>query len=240
MANQVVYGIVKDRAQAERLIQVLLNENVVNKDISVLYSDQKSSSSSSFQTGSSSMDTGRNWRNENRVTEDRLSDFPAGASFDERERLRREREAASDYETTDESSHSGLGHEKHTKAPEGATTGVTTGGIIGGVLGLLAGIGALAIPGLGPFIAAGPIMATLSGMGAGGTIGGLIGALVGSGIPEYEAKVYENRLREGGILIAVRTNSDDFASRLKEIFRNNGAEDVSISSEAWTSKNYNK
>src|ERR1700678_3687640 len=102
-------------------------------------------------------------------------------------------------------------HEKNTKAPEGATTGVTTGGIIGGALGLLAGIGALAIPGLGPFIAAGPLMGALSGLGAGGAIGGIIGALVGSGIPEYEAKRFQDRLKEGGILISVLVNSDDFA-----------------------------
>jgi len=90
-------------------------------------------------------------------------------------------------------------HHKDTKAPEGATTGVTAGGVIGGTLGLLAGIGALAIPGLGPFIAAGPIMAGLAGLGVGGTVGGLIGALVGMGIPEYEAKRYEGRIKEGGI-----------------------------------------
>src|SRR6187401_1521187 len=94
-------------------------------------------------------------------------------------------------------------HEKDTKAPEGATTGATTGAVVGGVLGWLAGIGALAIPGLGPFIAAGPIMAALAGLGVGGAIGGLIGALVGLGIPEYEAKRYEGRIRAGGVLASV-------------------------------------
>src|SRR5579864_1483900 len=89
-------------------------------------------------------------------------------------------------------------HEKNTKAPEGTTAGVTTGGAVGGALGLLAGIGALAIPGLGPFIAAGPIMGALAGLGVGGAVGGLIGALVGMGIPEYEAKRYEGRIKEGG------------------------------------------
>src|SRR5436305_13349553 len=90
-------------------------------------------------------------------------------------------------------------HEKATKAPEGTTTGAATGGVVGGTLGLLAGIGALAIPGLGPFIAAGPIMGTLAGLGVGGAVGGLVGALVGMGVPEYEAKRYEGRIKEGGV-----------------------------------------
>jgi len=92
-------------------------------------------------------------------------------------------------------------HEKNTKAPEGTTTGATTGGVLGGTLGLLAGIGSLAIPGVGPFIAAGPIMGALAGVGVGGAVGGLIGALVGMGIPEYEAKRYEGRVKEGGVLL---------------------------------------
>jgi hypothetical protein len=100
-------------------------------------------------------------------------------------------------------------HEKNTKAPEGTTTGVTTGGVVGGTLGLLAGIGALAIPGLGPFIAAGPIMAALAGLGVGGAVGGLIGALVGMGIPEYEAKRYEGRVKDGGVLLSVHCDTSD-------------------------------
>jgi len=132
-----------------------------------------------------------------------------------------------------------LGVEKHTKAPEGATTGMTAGGIIGGALGLLAGIGALAIPGVGPFIAAGPLLATLSGLGAGGALGGLLGALVGFGIPEYEAERYNKRINEGGILIAVQANSEASA-RIKEILIQNGAEDVNISSNTATTKSYNK
>ncbi|MCE2983069.1 MAG: DUF3341 domain-containing protein, partial [Parachlamydia sp.] len=126
----------------------------------------------------------------------------------------------------------GLGHEKNTKAPEGAATGATAGGLIGGTLGLLAGIGALAIPGLGPFIAAGPIMGALSGIGAGGALGGIIGALAGAGIPEYEAKRYENRLKEGGVLVSVRAINDDRAKHAKELLQANGAQDVTISSEA--------
>src|SRR2546428_5499765 len=107
--------------------------------------------------------------------------------------------------------------EKNTKAPEGVTTGATTGGAIGGTLGLLAGIGALAIPGLGPFIAAGPIMGALGGMGAGGAIGGIAGALIGMGIPEYEAKRFEGRIKEGGVLMSVHCDSDEWVKHAKEI-----------------------
>jgi len=108
-------------------------------------------------------------------------------------------------------------HEKHTKAPEGATTGATAGGVLGGTLGLLAGIGALAIPGLGPFIAAGPIMATLAGVGAGGAVGGVVGALVGMGLPEYEAKRYEGRIKNGGILLSVHCDESNWTKKAKEI-----------------------
>ena len=123
-------------------------------------------------------------------------------------------------------------HEKETKAPEGTTTGVITGGAIGGTLGLLAGIGALAIPGLGPFIAAGPIMGTLAGLGSGGAIGGIIGALIGMGIPEYEAKRYEGRVKEGGILVSVHCDNSEWVSRAKDVLRQTGAEDVSSAGEA--------
>jgi len=122
-------------------------------------------------------------------------------------------------------------HEKGTKAPEGAVTGASAGGVIGGVLGWLAGIGALAIPGLGPFIAAGPIMAALSGVGVGAAAGGLVGALVGMGIPEYEAKRYEAQLREGRILLSVHCSDSDQVKRVKDIFKNDGAEDISSAGE---------
>src|ERR1700681_4637665 len=122
-------------------------------------------------------------------------------------------------------------HEKHTKAPEGTTTGVAAGGTIGGALGLLAGIGALAIPGVGPLIAAGPIMGALAGLGVGGTVGGLVGALVGMGIPEYEAKRYEGRLKEGGVLLSVHCDSSEEVSRAKEILKSTGADDVASSGE---------
>src|ERR1700732_4939393 len=122
--------------------------------------------------------------------------------------------------------------EKATKAPEGATTGGGTGAVLGGALGLLAGIGALAIPGVGPLIAAGPIMAALAGMGVGGAIGGITGALIGMGIPEYEAKRYEGRIQKGGILLSVHCDTSDQVKRGKEILKNTGADDISSTSEA--------
>jgi hypothetical protein len=123
-------------------------------------------------------------------------------------------------------------HKKDTKAPEGTTTGVTAGGVVGGTLGLLAGIGALAIPGVGPFIAAGPIMGALAGLGVGGAVGGLIGALVGMGIPEYEAKRYEGRVKEGGVLLSVHCDTANEITRAKELLKNTGAEDISSTGES--------
>jgi hypothetical protein len=121
--------------------------------------------------------------------------------------------------------------EKNTKAPEGTTTGVTTGGIIGGTLGILAGIGTLAIPGVGPLIAAGPIMAGLAGLGIGGAVGGVVGALVGMGIPEYEAKRYEGRVKNGGVLLSAHCDTSDEVSRAKEVLKATGAEDISSAGE---------
>lgn len=125
-----------------------------------------------------------------------------------------------------------LGIEKATKVPEGAAAGATSGAVLGGVLGWLVGIGALAIPGVGPFIAAGPIMAALAGAGAAGVAGGLAGALVGMGFPEYEAKRYEGRVKRGGILLSVHSDSSDWTKRAEEILKRTGAEDVSSLSEA--------
>jgi len=122
-------------------------------------------------------------------------------------------------------------HEKGTKAPEGAVTGATTGGVLGGALGWLAGIGALAIPGVGPFIAAGPIMAALSGAAIGATAGGITGALIGMGIPEYEAKRYEGKVREGRILLSVHSEDADQTRQAKEIFEHQGAEDIATAGE---------
>src|SRR3954462_9639318 len=122
-------------------------------------------------------------------------------------------------------------HEKNTKAPEGTATGATSGAVVGGALGWLAGIGALAIPGVGPFIAAGPIMGALAGVGAGGAVGGLIGALVGMGIPEYEAKRYEGQVKDGGILLSVHCDDSDWVGRAKRILEQTGAHDISSAGE---------
>jgi len=131
-----------------------------------------------------------------------------------------------------------LAHEKRTKAPEGATAGAGTGVVLGGALGWLVGIGALAIPGLGPFIAAGPIMAALAGAGVAGAVGGVVGSLVGMGIPEYEAKRYEGRVKQGGILLSVHCDNSEWTKRAKDILEATGAEDVSSTGEA--SADYSK
>lgn len=123
-------------------------------------------------------------------------------------------------------------HEKETKAPEGTAVGATTGGVIGGTLGVLAGIGALAIPGIGPLIAAGPIVAGLAGLGAGGAVGGFVGALIGMGIPEYEAKRYEGRVKGGGILLSVHCDSSGQVAKAKDLLKGTGADDIASTSES--------
>lgn len=123
-------------------------------------------------------------------------------------------------------------HEKHTKAPEAATVGAVAGGVAGGTLGLLIGLGTLAVPGLGPFIAAGPIMGALAGIGAGGTVAGIIGALVGMGIPEYEAKRYEGMIKEGRILLSVHCDNSDWTRRAKDLLEKTGGQNISSTSEA--------
>jgi hypothetical protein len=125
-----------------------------------------------------------------------------------------------------------IGTQKATKAPEGAATGAGSGAVLGGALGLLAGIGALAIPGVGPFIAAGPIMAALAGVGVGGAVGGFTGALIGLGIPEYEAKRYEGRIQKGGILLSVHCDTSEEIKRAKEVMKSTGAEDISSTGES--------
>lgn len=122
-------------------------------------------------------------------------------------------------------------HEKSTKAPEGATTGVVTGAALGGAMGWLAGVGLLTIPGIGPFVAAGPIIAALSGGAIGGAVGGVTGALIGFGIPEYEAKRYEAMVKDGGMLLSAHADDGDWVSIAKEIFKDAGARDISVSRE---------
>jgi tetrahydromethanopterin S-methyltransferase subunit C len=138
--------------------------------------------------------------------------------------------------TPDTSSTRDFAHHKDTKAPEGTTAGVTAGGAIGGTLGVLAGIGALAIPGVGPFIAAGPIMAGLAGLGIGGAVGGLVGALVGMGIPEYEAKRYEGRVKDGGTLLSAHCDTSEQVSRAKDMLKSTGATDISSTGESTAAK----
>lgn len=132
----------------------------------------------------------------------------------------------------DKSSTKDFAHEKHTKAPEGATIGGGTGIGVGAVLGWLAGIGSLAIPGAGPFIAAGPIMGALSGAAVGAAAGGLTGALIGLGIPEYEAKRYEGKIKGGNVLISVHTENSDELERAENIFEKAHAEDISSTTES--------
>jgi len=132
----------------------------------------------------------------------------------------------------DTSSTGDFGHVKSSKASEGVTAGVTPGGVAGGALGLLAGSGALAIPGVGPFIAAGPIMAALSGAALGATTGGIVGGLIGLGIPEIEAKRYDEKLRKGNYLVSAHGNTSEQLDRAEEIFEAEGAEDISTVREA--------
>lgn len=123
-------------------------------------------------------------------------------------------------------------HEQNTKAPEGAVAGASVGGVIGGTLGVLAGIGLLAIPGLGPFVAAGPLMAGLSGIAAGAAVGGLTGALVGMGIPEIEAKRYEGKVKDGNILLSVHADTSEQTKTAEQIFKAGGATDICSAAEA--------
>ena len=125
-----------------------------------------------------------------------------------------------------------IGTEAHSKAPEGAATGAASGAVVGGVLGWLAGIGALAIPGIGPLIAAGPIVGMLAGAGAAGAAGGIVGGLVGAGLPEYEAKRYQGRIKDGGILLSVHSDDSEWTDRAKKILEITGAEDIHATSEA--------
>jgi hypothetical protein len=129
-------------------------------------------------------------------------------------------------------------HEKDTKAPEGATTGATSGALLGGGLGWLVGIGALAIPGIGPFVAAGPIMAALAGAGVGGAVGGLTGALIGMGIPEYEAKRFEGIVKDGGILLSVHVDDSDWQKKAKELLERAGAKDIAAAGEESSDSNH--
>lgn len=168
--NTVVYGMFPHRGAAEGAVQMLQDRGFRNTDVSVLFSDNRSSKE--FAT------------------------------------------------------------EKGTKAPEGTSIGATSGVVIGGTLGWLAGIGALAIPAVGPLIAAGPIMGLLAGAGIGGTVGGITGALIGMGMPEFEAKRYEGIIKEGGVLLSVHCDSSEWVGKAKELLKDAGARDISTAGEA--------
>ena len=144
----------------------------------------------------------------------------AGFSSDDVSVLMADKEGSKDFAS-----------EKNTKAPEGTTAGVLGGGTVGGTLGLLAGLGALAIPGVGPLIAAGPIMGALAGLGIGSAVGGLVGALIGMGIPEYEAKRYEGRVNDGGILVSVHCENSEEIGRAKDVLKAAKGEDIASSGE---------
>lgn len=141
---------------------------------------------------------------------------------------------------SDTNSSKEFAHEKQTKAPEGAATGASTGAVLGGALGWLAGIGALAIPGVGPFVAAGPIMAALAGAGVGGAVGGISGALIGLGIPEYEAKRYEGFVKNGGILLSVHSDNSEWTKKAKVILEHTGAKDISSTGEASSDQKFDR
>lgn len=168
MNHKSIYAIATSEAQANRILDNLLDSGFSNNDISVLFPDK-------------------------------------------------------------ESTHQ-FAHEKNTKAPEGAAVGASAGGVVGGTIGLLAGIGALAIPGVGPLIAAGPLLAALTGLGVGAAAGGITGGLIGLGIPELEAKRYENRIAEGNLLISIHAVDGDQVDRSKKILTDGGAEDISVAS----------
>lgn len=201
--KKAVFALVSTEQQADRIVDRLLSAGFSNRDISVLCPDNKRGTTTSTREY---------------MEEDVEFVNPDSPSF------RKE----TSYKTKGtEYSKGKLSTEKRTKAPEGGVTGATTGGILGGSLGLLAGIGALAIPGVGPFIAAGPLMAALGGSAVGGSLGLLIGALVGAGIPEYEVKKYEAGLKAGNILISVHTENETEIKKATDIFKKEGAKDIS-------------
>ncbi len=200
---KTIFGLVANKSQANSIITELLSAGIDRNDISYLLPNKNST-----------------WTERENMSKAEYKAY----SKDESDAYFKD-----DHEDDREDV---LATRNTTKAPEGAATGGTIGGIIGGSLGLLAGIGALAIPGMGPFIAAGPIIAALSGSGVGGSLGLLIGSLVGAGIPEYEAKKYEAGLKDGNILISITARSNELADRAYDIMNKGGAKDLSRSSES--------
>lgn len=215
MYKKSIFGLADNETHANRVVEKLSQANFT--DISVLYADRKDGEDFEYESvGSTSMR-----RTEREFTDGEFTETRRDTSYQPRESTKK---------TT--SSRTGkLGHEKHTKAPEGGVTGAVTGGLVGGALGLLTGIGALAIPGLGPFIAAGPLMAALSGTAVGGSVGLLIGALSGLGIPEYEARKYQDSLEMGHVLVCVHLNNSKQEEQAKEILKKEGIKDIATSSD---------
>lgn len=201
MENQSICGLVQHQEDAEQIIRALVEAGVNPNEISILSSQEKMTAA----PDRSRQESSRNWRTENRIPEYALENQMLKSARDAMPKL-----------------------EKHSHAAQGATAGVTTGSVLGGTLGLLAGIGALAIPGIGPLVAAGPLMAALSGMGAGGTIGSIIGALIGLGIPEREVLKYEHQLKEGSILLSASTHSETETKCILTILKKHGAQNISI------------
>ena len=220
--TKAVFGLATNDEQARRIVDHLISSGFSNDDISILYPDHNKGKIRTNERTEHAQFEQDAFRNKGKI------------------RTNDEHSALSEFEDDASSSrNTKKGHlstEKHSKAPEGGATGAATGGILGGSLGLLAGIGALAIPGLGPFIAAGPIMAALSGSAVGGSLGLLIGSLIGLGIPEYEAKKYEAGLKEGNILISVHTENDEEIKSANEILKKEGAKDISSSREKTKSR----
>lgn len=211
---KAVFCLASNDEQACRIVDRLLAANFSNEDISILYPNQG--------TNTLHHPDGKSSRDQTFKSRDQTQTF---RSNEYRE------EAGKEPVKQRNAKKSSLSTENTTKAPEGGVTGAVTGGVLGGSLGLLAGIGALAIPGLGPFIAAGPLMAALGGSGLGGGLGLLIGALVGSGIPEYEAAKYETGLKAGKILLSVQADSAEDVRRVEDIMKKEGATAISTSRE---------
>lgn len=211
-----VFGLASSEEHANRIVDQLMSNGFSNEDISILSPDRTQRTPEVREVGALERD---DVVRDESVRDESVRD----ADFDERRDM--------NYENRVKGKKGKMTTEVHTKAPEGGVTGAATGGVLGGSLGLLAGIGALAIPGLGPFIAAGPIMAALGGSAVGGSLGLLIGALVGYGIPEFEAKKYEAGLKAGNILISVHTESGEEVDRAKDIMKKAGAKDITSSSE---------
>jgi hypothetical protein len=252
--SKAVFCIANNVVQADRIVDKLQESGFDSESISFLMSDRKGGTkqftTEEVRYNAQSPMRERTGRSTSRL--DRPNTFQESSStYRERPSTLRDTSSSStlrgydtDYverETIEEEDvdfqkikrkNGALATERHTKAPEGATTGALTGGIVGGSLGLLAGIGAIAIPGLGAFIAAGPIVAALSGSGIGGAVGLLVGSLIGFGIPEYEAKKYESALKSGGILLCVHAEDSKQIKKIKDILEKEGARDISVSQEA--------